>query len=188
MVWILPFYFSNEVLTKGPGEIIVENYGPIESRLWEVQAPKKSKIMLQFDKEFGFQVEYHRRCFYDKARGFTRTFWWRHFVTNLSPTRDNPEMKYLSYMEIKSQNMLDFVAPKQIRLGHLMHFGSSVHLVRILLKCGMFHLIPIQIKYTLPLTQTNHIILKAGIHSPEPFGRSTSNRKRCMNPWWKDSN
>jgi len=67
----LTIYFSNEVLTKGPGEIIVENYGPIESRLWEVQAPKKSKIMLQFDKEFGFQVEYHRRCFYDKARVYS---------------------------------------------------------------------------------------------------------------------
>lgn len=63
--------------------------------------------------------------------------------------------------------MLDFVAPKQTRLGHLMHFGSSVHLVRILLKCGMFHLIQIRIKYTLPLTPTSHIILKAGIHSPE---------------------
>ena len=75
--------------------------------------------------------------------------------------------------------MLDFVARKQTRLGHLMHFGSSVHLVRILLKCGMFHLILIQIKYTLPLTQTNHIILKARIHSPE---RPTSDEKRCMDP------
>ena len=85
----------------------------------------------------------------------------------MSPTRDNPEVKFLSYMEIKSQNMLDFVAPKQTRLGHLMHFGSSDHWVRILLKCGMFHLIPIQIKYTLHLTRISHIILKAGIHLPE---------------------
>ena len=75
-------------------------------------------------------------------------------------------MKFLFCMAIKRQNMLDFVVQKLIRLGHLMHFESLVLWVRILLKCGTFHSIPIQIKYTLPLTQTSHIILKAGIYAP----------------------
>ena len=74
-------------------------------------------------------------------------------------------MKFLFCMAIKRQNMLDFVVQKRIKLGHLMHFESLVPLVRILWKCGTFHSIPIQIKYTLPLTQTSHIILKAGIHT-----------------------
>ena len=77
--------------------------------------------------------------------------------------------------------MLDFVARKQIRLGHLMHFGSLVLSVRILLKCGMFHLIPIQIKYTLPLTQISRTILKAGIHTPDRFDRTAP--KSTNGPW-----
>jgi len=77
--------------------------------------------------------------------------------------------------------MLDFVARKQIRLGHLMHFGSLVLSVRILLKCGMFHLIPIQIKYTLPLTQISRTILKAGIHTLDRFDQTAP--KSTIGPW-----
>ena len=77
--------------------------------------------------------------------------------------------------------MLDFVARKQIRLGHLMHFGSLVLSVLILLKCGMYLLIPIQIKYTLHLTQISRTILKVGIHAPDRYDQSTL--KRSNGQW-----
>ena len=57
--------FRNETFTS-PDSIIVSNYGAMESSLWTISAPSGWKIMIQFDQEHGFAIEYHRRCFYDK--------------------------------------------------------------------------------------------------------------------------
>ena len=54
-----------EYRTKA-GSIEVTDYTAGDARHWEIKTTIDKTIQLQFEKEVGFEIEYHRRCFYDK--------------------------------------------------------------------------------------------------------------------------
>ena len=65
------FFYSiskmfRNITYDAPGSIVVTDYNGLMSSLWTIEAPNGYKIQLKFDKEHGFAIEYHRRCFYDK--------------------------------------------------------------------------------------------------------------------------
>lgn len=66
LLWLLmPIPVRYEYRTK-PGTITMTNYTKAEATHWEIKTSLDKTIQLQFDKSFGFGIEYHRRCFYDK--------------------------------------------------------------------------------------------------------------------------
>lgn len=59
------------VITVGvtdPAEMDENNipYDRFQTCLWHITVPKKHKIQMQFDRDFGFNVEYHNFCGFDK--------------------------------------------------------------------------------------------------------------------------
>jgi len=59
------------VITVGvtdPADIDENNvpYERFQTCLWHITVPKKHKIKMQFDRDFGFNVEYHNFCGFDK--------------------------------------------------------------------------------------------------------------------------
>ena len=54
-----------EYRTKA-GSIEVTDYTAGDARHWEIKTTIDKTIQLQFEKSVGFEIEYHRRCFYDK--------------------------------------------------------------------------------------------------------------------------
>ena len=44
----------------------MRNYAAGDARHWEIKTTIDKTIQLQFEKSVGFEIEYHRRCFYDK--------------------------------------------------------------------------------------------------------------------------
>ncbi|CBY06856.1 unnamed protein product [Oikopleura dioica] len=55
-------------LTGNSGSIILNStlHDGITHCLWTIEAENDQNIMLKFDKSFGFDIEYHRQCGFDK--------------------------------------------------------------------------------------------------------------------------
>lgn len=46
-------------------------YGIKQTCMWHITVPKKHSIHMEFDKDYGFEVEYHNFCGFDKVHLFT---------------------------------------------------------------------------------------------------------------------
>lgn len=65
----------NQTITSVP-------YGTKQKCMWHITVPKKHSIYMEFDKSFGFNVEYHNFCGFDKVHFFAG-----HYAPNQSVQR-----------------------------------------------------------------------------------------------------
>jgi len=55
---------ANETIDKVP-------YGTKQTCMWHITVPKKHSIHMEFDRDYGFDVEYHNFCGFDKVHLFS---------------------------------------------------------------------------------------------------------------------
>jgi len=55
---------ANETIDKVP-------YGTKQTCMWHITVPKKHSIHMEFDRDYGFDVEYHNFCGFDKVHFFS---------------------------------------------------------------------------------------------------------------------
>ena len=55
---------ANETIDKVP-------YGVKQTCMWHITVPKKHSIHMEFDRDYGFDVEYHNFCGFDKVHFFS---------------------------------------------------------------------------------------------------------------------
>ena len=58
----------------GSGNLTSVPYGLKQTCMWHITVPKKHKIYLEFDRDYGFDVEYHNFCGFDKLHLFKGHF------------------------------------------------------------------------------------------------------------------